>query len=313
MVATSHRSGSHRASERKLAELAARQHSVFHRVQALEAGLTARIIDRRVTNGTWKRVHPSVYVVAGTPGPWRQRLMAACLAAGRGAVASHRSAAALWGFDGSDEAGIELTLVRVGRRPIPGVTIHRTRGLANADVTEVDGIPVTRPARTLIDLASVLDAGRLEAMLDSGLRDGQVSVAHLERRLAAVGSRGRPGADALSRLLARRRGTRPAESIQERRVAGLLMAAGLPEPVRQHELRDGSGALLARFDLAYPELRLAVEYDSYRHHFGHQAWRHDHARHNSATALDWLVLHVVDSDVAAVVDAYAIRVAAARA
>ena len=59
---------------------------------------------------------------------------------------------------------------------------------------------------------------------------------------------------------------------------------------------DGDGRLVARFDLADPGARVAVEFDSYRHHFGRQAWRRDQARHNRATALGWLVFHATEHD-----------------
>lgn len=83
------------------------------------------------------------------------------------------------------------------------------------------------------------------------------------------------------------------------------MAAGLPKPIRQYQLED------MRFDLAYPDVRIAVEYDSYRHHYGKQAWRRDQARHNRATALGWPVFHLTEGDgVEAVVQAYRQRRAA---
>ncbi len=54
--------------------------------------------------------------------------------------------------------------------------------------------------------------------------------------------------------------------------------------------------LIARFDLAYPDARIGVEFDSYRHHFGRQAWRRDQSRHNRATAAGWLVIHLTEHD-----------------
>ncbi|HVF15082.1 MAG TPA: hypothetical protein VM942_10810 [Acidimicrobiales bacterium] len=96
----------------------------------------------------------------------------ACLAAGPGAVASHRSAGALWRLDGLEPGRIEVTLPGRGERHLQGVTIHRTRSLAVVEVCRRDGIPVTRPSRTLFDLASVLDRTRLEAAVAAALRDG---------------------------------------------------------------------------------------------------------------------------------------------
>ena len=95
-------------------------------------------------------------------------------------------------------------------------------------------------------------------------------------------------------------------------MARLLVAAGLPNPVRQYELRDDGGDLLARFDLAYPSARIGIEFQSYRHHFGRQAWRRDQVRANSAMAQGWLVFAVTEDEVrcgslAAVICAYRSR------
>lgn len=224
--------------------------------------------------------------------------MAACLALGPAAVASHRAAGALWGLDGCGER-VEVTVAGMGERRLAGVVVHRTRALPVADRGEADGVPVTRPARTLIDLAAVLSTEELEAALDSALRDHLVSPSYLERRLEALGTRGRAGAAVLSDLLAARKHGRPADSRRENDVVRALVAAGLPSPVRQFPFEG------IRFDLAYPDLRIAIEFDSYRHHFGRQSWRRDTARHNRATASGWLVFHLTEDDeVGGVVNAY---------
>jgi len=276
--------------------VAAGQHGAFHSRQATEAGFTAKMRQVRLERGRWEPLHPAVYRLAGAPDTWHQRLMAACLAAGSAAVASHRSAAQLWGLDGSGPGLIEATLPGPSARRLSGAKVHRTRTLTRADVGEQAGIPVTRPARTLLDLASVLDRMALEAALDSALRDGHVSVGHLLRRLDAIGSRGRSGTAVLYELLDARGRGRPHESVREAELAAMLDRAGRPPMVRQHELRSADGRLVARFDLADPAARVAVEFDSYRHHFGRQAWRRDQGRHNRATALGWLVFHATEDD-----------------
>lgn len=283
-------------TEADLAALAARQHGVFHRRQALDLGFSAKAIRVRLEGGRWQTLHPAVYRSAGAPGTWPQRLMAAWLAAGPAAAASHRSAGTLWGLDGMEPGPIDVTVPGLGKRLVTGAKVHRTRTLTRADVGEQAGIPVTRPARTLLDLASVLDRMALEAALDSALRDGHVSAGHLLRRLDAIGSRGRSGTAVLQELLHDRRHGRPHESAREAALAAMLDRAGSPPMVRQYELRAADGVLVARFDLADPVARVAVEFDSYRHHFGRQAWRRDQGRHNRATALGWLVFHATEDD-----------------
>ncbi|MDQ3953605.1 MAG: endonuclease domain-containing protein [Actinomycetota bacterium] len=101
----------------------------------------------------------------------------------------------------------------------------------------------------------------------------------------------------MKRLLAERGDEpAPAESRLERKLWGLIVRSGLPRPVRQHRVCDGRG-FVARVDLAYPEVLLAVEADGYRWHSGRRAWSRDLARRNRLTSLGWRVLHVTHYDV----------------
>lgn len=143
------------------------------------------------------------------------------------------------------------------------------------------------------------DVDLLEAAFDCGLRERRFSLSYFERRLRAVGPRGRDGAAALRRLIDDRRHNPPAESGRERRLSRELMAAGLPQPRRQFDIEG------MHFDLAYPDVKIAIEFDSYRHHYGRAAWRTDRARHNRAAAVGWLVFHQTAIDgVQAIVEAY---------
>lgn len=302
--------GTQRRTEAFMVRLAERQNGLLHRQQALAAGFTPRMIERRLEAGLWIAVHRGVYRLAGVAPSWHQRVLAACFAAGPDAVASHRSAGALWSFDGIEPGPVELTLPRTGGRTIPGTAVHRSRSLLRGACTSVEGVPVTRAPRTLIDLASRLDEPALEAALDSALRQGLVSVPYMQRCLASTGSRGRGGAGGLRSLLADRASTRPAESGRELRLARLLVAVGLPQPVRQYEVSE-HGRVLARFDLAYPDCRIAAEFDSYRHHFGRQAWYRDQGRNNRVAALDWLVFPMTESDLRDPTRAAALEVAEA--
>jgi very-short-patch-repair endonuclease len=220
--------------------------------------------------------------------------MAACLAWGEGAVVSHRAAAALWGLAGFVAELIELTVPRSRRRAGPGI-IHR-HPLPSSDVTVVEGLPVTTPARTLLDLASVAPRDKVEEALDDALHRGIVTIAGLRRRLAAVARPGRPGIATMRALLeARDPAAAVPESVFERRLLRALRAAGLPTPVLQHEIRDG-GRLVAVVDFAYPEAKLAIEADGYRWHSGRARWDHDRARRNRLTLLGWRVIHVTWTD-----------------
>lgn len=224
--------------------------------------------------------------------------MAARLACGPSAVISHRSAAVLLGIFESGRL-VEVTTPRTDRRTCAGVIVHRSVELPRADVTTVHAIPVTTPVRTLIDLASVLEPDALEEALDAALRMKLLAVARLRWRLDAIGGSGRHGTSDLRSLLAARApATANAQSPLETRVARMLRQAGLPDPVKQFEIRD-SARLIAIVDFAYPDRLVAIEADSYRWHTGRRRFDHDLARRNALTALGWRVIHVTSTDLAA--------------
>ncbi|HEX6596289.1 MAG TPA: type IV toxin-antitoxin system AbiEi family antitoxin domain-containing protein [Acidimicrobiales bacterium] len=281
-----------RCGQLRTDRLFAAQHGVIGRQQAIAAGLTPRMIEWRVHEGAWLPVHRAVYRLAGAPATWQQRLMAATLATG--GVASHRSAARLWGLDVAVTDRLDVMVVGTGGRSISRVALHRTRSLGGPDRAVREGISCTSVARTLVDLAAELEFDDLEAAVDSALREGLTTVSYLERWLPA---QGRNGTAVLREIVNDRRVNRPFGSRREAQVSRMLVAAGLPRPVPQHELRDDQGRVVARFDLAWPAWRVAVEFASYRHHFGRQAWRHDASRANRATSRGWRILTATDLDV----------------
>jgi hypothetical protein len=280
--------------DERAASLAAAQHGVLSRAQVARLGATRGVIEHRLRTGRWERLGRDVFRIAGTPPSWRGNLMAACLSWGVGAVISHRAASALWRLAGFEPGPCELTVPRSRRRAEPGI-IHR-HPLPHADIGVMDGIPLTTPARTLIDLASVAPREAVEEALDDALRRGLVSIQLLRRRLDAIGRPGRPGL-AITRLLLDSRDPSAAvpESVFERRLLRTLQGAGLPAPVLQHEIRSG-GRLIAVIDFAYPDARLAIEADGYRWHSGRIRWDHDRARRNRLTLLGWRIIHVTWTD-----------------
>lgn len=148
--------------------LAASQHGVVTRAQLLAEGFSGRAIDRRIERGWLHRQFHGVYSV-GTPNLTRKgRWMAAVLAAGPGAVLSHRDAAALWGILPSNRRLIEVSVPR-RRRTREGLTIRRA-ALPPDETTTLAGIPVTSVARTLLDLAAVESEDRLECALSEAER-----------------------------------------------------------------------------------------------------------------------------------------------
>lgn len=274
--------------------VAGKQHGALSRSQALACGISAWSVDRRVASGDFEVILPGVYGVVGAPKSWHQRLVAACLWAGQGSVCSHRSAAALWGLDGCQPDFVEITTPR--RLRSDEVLVHQSQ-LNDRDSTLIGSIPTTDVCRTLIDLGAVTAPEVVESALDDALRRGLTSLRRLRWRLEQLGGRGRRGVAVLRTLLDERDPkAAPAESVLEARLIRLLRRARLPEPAKQHEVRE-RGRLLARVDLAYPDVRLAIEADGYRFHSGRVAWQRDLERRNALTSRGWRVIHVTWNDV----------------
>jgi len=233
---------------------------------------------------------PRVFRDPATPRSWLQSLSAALLWAGEGAVASHRSAAALWALDGCPEGPVELTSPK-GLRPLDGITVHRN-GLAVGDTMRVSELAVTSPTRTLLDLAGCLDEERLEVALDSALRKGLTSLSYLDRKFKSWRAQGRPGCSLMASLLAVRSDVEGhLDSALETRFLRLVRRERLPMPEAGVEVGR------YRMDFAYPNLGLGIELEGYAFHSGKTAWASDLRRRNELVGLGWNILHFTWDDV----------------
>jgi very-short-patch-repair endonuclease/alkylated DNA nucleotide flippase Atl1 len=270
--------------EQAILSLAAKQHGAITRGQAMDLGMSSPAVGRRVSSGEWIRVFQGVYRLAGARDTWEQTVMAGCLAAGRGAVASHRSAATLLGMPGVPR-WVEITVARPRSVSVEGIIVHRARVLPSEDVRQLSGIPGTTPARTIADLALIYPATRVGPMLDYAIARRLVTRAQLEARAT-----GRKHDDVLRDLLDERPATaRPMGSEFEACLFRGLRDAGLPLPVAQYRvlMLDGSEVFL---DFAYPDVKLAIEADSYLWHASLADWQRDRARNNELVALGWSIL-----------------------
>ena len=221
--------------------------------------------------------------------------MAACLATG--GVASHRCAAALWGFRGFEPGVIEVTVRRRRQSELDGVLCHMTGRLESADVTSAEGVPTTVPARTLLDLGAVVRPYAVEQALEGAIHRGLVTIGDLDRLLRRVGARGRDGTGVLRELLRERvPGQAPTESPLEDDLVRLLRRANLPEPARQHVVRLHGGRTV-RIDLAYPAHKIAIEAQGFVWHSGREQLQRDCDRQNLLRALGWNVLVFTSHDI----------------
>ncbi len=274
-----------------VSRLASRRHGVLTTPQLLELGCTCHQIRAAVDRGELIRRHPGVFRVAAAPVTWHQGALVATAAAGPGALASHRTAARLWKLDGSTMGRPEIVTPRHLRSWAPHLGhIHESTDLHLASPTERDHIPCTGLVRTLVDLGAVVPVERVQQACDDAVRRGLCTWDDLLEALVAHSRRGRRGVGALRAVLDASYGSTVPDSRFNRLVERLLLAAGLPQPSVEHVVRSVDGAFVARVDLAYPALRIAVELDGRRDHLTSAAFEHDRRRQNGLELLGWLVL-----------------------
>lgn len=279
-----------------LARLAEHQHSIFDVAALDQLGFSRDQRAQRVGTGRWVELHDGVYRMGGAPVTWRGGLLAACLAGGSHAVASHRSAASVWKVDGGDTRLRELLCPRWRRSSEPGLIVHETKVLDPRDVTIIDGIPVTTIERTLLDLGAVRHALTVERAVETALRKELTTLTDLRSTVRRLGRRGRNGVGVLRRIIDERDPNRRlTESTMELHLLQVLRAHGLPEPVTQHEIVH-RGRFVARVDAAYPDLLIALEYESLDWHTGKAALIRDSARRNAVVAAGWCPVAVTVED-----------------
>ena len=139
--------------EKEIAQIASAQHGLVTRTQLRGLGLSPAAIDRRLGVGRLAVVHPEVYLIGGSARSRSQELLAAVLSMGGGAALSHLSAAMLWGMlSGSPQIHVATPRPRWKDKPF---IVHRSTDLEPRYIMEVEGTPVTTPARTIVDLGVV--------------------------------------------------------------------------------------------------------------------------------------------------------------
>lgn len=272
-------------------ELMSRQHHVIGRQQLRTIGVSDSQIKRMLASGELERIRPAVFVLAGASRGWTTELLAALIWLGEPWVAGLRSAARLWKLDDCTSSVLEYLGDAAAPSRQPGVCLHTTNHLPRAHRTSTNGIRLTTPTRTLLDLGAVASLAALEVSLESALRLGLTSVPYLERQLSDHRAPGRRGCAAIDAVLALRRGLKPTESKLETRLFRVLREGGLPLPERQIPVFEG-GIFIARPDFLYRDARVAIEGLSLRHHSALRAVDADAARRNRLTAAGYQVLEV---------------------
>ena len=268
--------------DRAIARLAERQHGTVARAQLLAIGISAGAIRVRVRAGRLIPLHRGVYAVGHKALSRDGRRMAAVLAAGPGAVLSHRSAAELHRLLPRRPGPIHVTAPKK-RRPQPGLLLTESF-IAPDECETIRGIPVTTVARTILDLAATED----ERTTDRALREAEVSRLADETGLHALIARhpGRRGIATLKRLTDAQDLDVITKSELEARFRTFLSAHHLPLPLHN--------TLVERFevDALWPHQRLIVELDGYTTHARRQAFEQDRRRDRALVAAGYTVIRI---------------------
>ncbi len=266
-------------ADERVAKIAERQDGLVSVPQARAAGLSDKAIRHRLEQGRWQRARRGVYTLRGTADTWSRDVLAAILAAGEAALASHATAARLWELPIGPERPIEIVVPIEDRRCLTDIIVHRSGCWNELDLAIVHGIPTTSVARTMVDLSNRLGDRRFEELVDEALRRRILSLSALTRCAERFSIAAGRSPNRLRRVLASRTpDLHPTESVLESRVVRVLMEAGLPTPVRQLEIPLAGRRF--RADLAYPDRGIVIEVDGFDFHRSRGAFDHDRERQN---------------------------------
>lgn len=271
-------------ADRRLAAIATGQLAGFSRRQAHDAGVSDRQLRRRVQSGVLIQTGPHSFRSAMAPSTPLVELHDRLLDIGGEVWATGPTAAALYGFDGYTlRRPFHVLVPRQRHLSRRDIRLHRSDRIELIDVGTVDGIAVTSPARTIIEIARVAGREALARCLDSALRDGRLSEDLMHRRLVALRSRGRHGLPTLLEVLTGRDATRGGHSWLEREYLRLLASAALPRPTTQQVIARTDGRMV-RVDCHFPGTPVVVELLGYTFHRTRAQMTADANRYNAMLA-----------------------------
>lgn len=258
-------------------DVAAKQAGVVHRRQLREAGLSRAVIRQRVVSGQLIQVDEQVFVVAGSPPTWHQRIWIELHRSASPSIAAFRTASQMHHVGRLSTSDVDVLELEPDKHRPGGGALHRSTRLPAWHQTEVDGIPVTTVARTVFDLASLVSPARrrrglpslTQAQVERALDDAiarHTPVTQFERVLVSLAGRGRPGTRLMRALLLdRSTGEAATESELEDLVEAVLTDHGVVLPTRQVSV-GGTEAPVGRVDFVFRPERVVLEADGRRHH-----------------------------------------------
>lgn len=263
--------------DKLLAPIALKQHSLIRYSDLAGVGGSKHHAATRIAAGRWELCGRKVYRLTGVPWTWQARVLAAVFCAGPGACASHHCAARLHGARGFATASVEISVPR-GRFHRPsGATVHTSTDLDRCEIVVVDGIPVTDPARTLLDSVRLYNSDAYIAkVVERFRRDELVTWHDIAICLAAHARKGRGGIRKLRKAMAAGSvNDEITESDAELIALSLLREHEFPEPTLQYELRFDDGEIAASMDFAYLDQLTNFEIDGPHHQEPEQILKDD--------------------------------------
>jgi len=277
--------------------IAQRQHGLVASYQLRSEATRSAIRHEFAQTERWDQTAPGVFQLRGAPATDWAALSAAVLSYGPGSVVSHHSAASLWRWAGFNARPTHVVRPKStnSKSPILGAVRHESRRMPGEDLTIVEGLPVTTPSRTLVDLSEVLSPSRIERMLDNSWSRRLVDATSLTECCERLGRRGRRGIGTIRSLLAARGAewTAPASNL-ESRVNSILSDANLGCVERQANI--GGVSWLGRVDFLHPS-GVVLEVQSEMFHSSFTAVLDDQRRIRAIEVSGFAVVEVKEEDV----------------
>jgi len=275
-------------------ELEALPPTPFTRAQAEACGVSRWRLAELQRQGSVRQPLRGVYQRADLPDDQVSRAQAACLVIKPFVVVGNRFASWIHGVDAFRFHELEIfpplevfalpDATRVRRTGCRG----RRRDLCPDDITTIEGVRVTTPLRTLMDLACERPRWEALATFDAFIRDTGITQAMVQEQLPRF--RGRRGVRQLRALLPLADGS--SESTGESMTRLAIIDAKLPVPELQVWVPDEDGIPVFRLDLAYPRHRVAVEYDGLAYHQSAAQRAHDERRRQWLREQGWTIIVV---------------------
>ena len=282
-------------TDAQVEKIAKQQHGLIAWRQLEQLRITHHQIRRRVRNGQWLRELPGVWRMSWAEPTWIQRVWCASLWAGSTGCISHRTAAQLWGLEGVKHDKIEMSGRIHQRNHGHWLLFHRTAPISRQMQRVRNGVPLTSPARTLVDLAGVCREDALEQAMEHAFRRRISSVNEVHQVMRRIPSERIAGAGRVARLLERGVFDAETHSELERQALRMFRRFGLPEPICSHEI-VADDLVLGFVDFAWPKAKVIVEAEGFQFHSGREAWEGDIDRYNAMTLRGWKVLRLTYAD-----------------